>query len=66
MKTITKFFGIMLIISIIASCSATYNTAAYQDDVYYNPYKSDRVVENQNRPEKHENNFSQCGQYFIE
>jgi len=49
MKNITKFLAFLAIGAIFASCSATYNAAAYEDDVYYNPYRVERLQKKQKK-----------------
>ena len=42
-KNVTRLVGMLSIISLLASCSASYDAAAYEDDAYYNPYREKRL-----------------------
>lgn len=52
MKSLTKIIGLFAIISLLASCSASYDAAAYEDDVFYNPYRENRLEKKKARLEK--------------
>lgn len=52
MKNFTKIIGLFAIASLLVSCSASYDAAAYEDDVFYNPYRETRLDKKKDRLER--------------